>query len=68
MNLLRHADMKLDSRAAAIKAKEEELRARQAAITLKKTQGRATKNGEEETVNGQVQGPFYRILKYVGLG
>ncbi|KAM3393196.1 hypothetical protein ACQJBY_014061 [Aegilops geniculata] len=62
MNMLRHADMKLDSRAAAIKAKEEHLRARQAAITLKKTG--ATKHGEE----GQVQGLFYSILKYVGLG
>ncbi|EMS65837.1 hypothetical protein TRIUR3_06895 [Triticum urartu] len=45
MDLLRHADMKLDSRAAAIKVKEEELHVRQAAITLKKTG--ATKHGEE---------------------
>ena len=62
MDLLRHADMKLDSRAAAIKVKEEELHVRQAAITLKKTG--ATKHGEE----GQVQGRLYWILKYVGLG
>ena len=71
MNMIRDPTMKLDSQAAAIKAKKD-LRARQAVIKLKKTQGGATKHGEEETIKGQVdqrlQGPFYWFRKYLGLG